>query len=136
MTTEAAPPYNPLMHNDRLPVYIRLADQGDSSFVYKSWLDSWWVQNEDHYPPLFYKSHREVIKGLMENAITVIACSATDPTLSSAVFGLRTTASLSIMLIPKSPFGNLGCVRPFWGTSSMKRANQFSVATEALYSKS
>ena len=91
MTTEAAPPYNPMMHNERLPVYIRLADQGDSSFVYKSWLDSWWVQNKDQYQRLFFKSHREVIKNLMENSVTVIACSNEDPNLIFAwVCGVRT----------------------------------------------
>ena len=72
-TTKASAPYKPLRDNKKLPVYIRLADDGDASFVYKSWLDSWWVQNKDQFQPLFYKGHRQVIKRLMENAITVIA---------------------------------------------------------------
>ena len=89
---EASRKYNSMRDADRLPVYIRLADTGDSSFVYKSWLDSWWVQNKDQFQPLFYKTHREIISRLMEDAITVIACSDEDPNLIFAwMCGLRTS---------------------------------------------
>lgn len=113
-TTKASAPYKPLRDNKKLPVYIRLADDGDASFVYKSWLDSWWVQNKDQFQPLFYKGHRQVIKRLMENAITVIACSDDDPNLIFAwMCGLRTHNNRLIVhyAYTKEAFRSFGLAR-------------------------
>ena len=116
--------YNPVRDSDKLPVYIRLADSGDASFVYKSWLDSWWVQNKDQFQPLFYKGHRETIARLMENAITVIACSDEDPSLIFAwMCGLRTANGRLIVhyCYTKEAFRKFGLAKTLLGYLEHKK---------------
>ena len=66
--------YNPLKDNDKLPVLVRLASSSDASLVY-SYAD----QNKDQHRGILYKSHRKIIRNLMEKSITVMAVMDDDP---------------------------------------------------------
>jgi len=76
--------YNPLKDNDRLPVLVRLASPSDSSLVYSTWLHSYADQNKDQHRGILYKSHRKIIRNLMEKSITVMAVMDDDP---NQIFG-------------------------------------------------
>ena len=71
--------YNPLKDNDKLPVLVRLASSSDASLVYSTWLRSYADQHKDQHRGILYKSHRKIIRNLMEKSITVMAVMDDDP---------------------------------------------------------
>tara|TARA_R110002020_G_scaffold32159_2_gene99234 strand:+ start:963 stop:1523 length:561 start_codon:yes stop_codon:yes gene_type:complete len=76
--TEAAPPYNPLQHSDRLPVVVRPAEPQDASFLYSSWLESYAGQHRDQPKLTVYKMHRPIVERLLESAVTLVAVMEND----------------------------------------------------------
>lgn len=83
--------YNPLKDSDRLPVLVRLASSPDSALVYSTWMRSYADQNKDQHRGILYKSHRKIIRNLMEKSVTVMAVMDDDPNQIFAwMCGIRT----------------------------------------------
>jgi len=116
--TEAAPRYNPLLHEDKLPVRIRKADEGDVSFIYSSWLKSYAAQNKDQPKFLVYDMHREVVSMLLQDSVTIVACMNND---NSHILGWLCAQRTPKFLIAhycyiKEPFRKFGIARSMLDT--------------------
>ena len=111
--TVASPGYNPIKDSQRLPVRIRKADEGDTSFIYSSWLKSYASQNKDQPKITVYKMHRSVVRRLLEEGITLVACMEDDP---DQVLGWLCAHRIPKFLIlhycyVKAPFRRFGLAR-------------------------
>ncbi len=108
-TPHATLAYNPIRDNDKLPVLVRLASASDASLVYSTWLRSYADQNKDQHRGILYKSHRKIIRNLMEKSVTAMAAFEDDPKLIFGWVGRPTDATgtllflLCILLLPRQP---------------------------------
>ena len=68
---------------DKLPVRIRPSERQDGQFIYQSWLKSYQSKNLDQPKKTFYQLHKDVVKRLLNDAITLVAC---DQNQSSEVY--------------------------------------------------
>ena len=111
---EGSPGYNPLKDNKRLPVVVRMADEGDSGLVYSSWLKAHSAQNKNQHRGILYKAHGDTVRHLLENSITVIAAQdgQTDQVFAW-MCGIRTKNGRLILhyCYTKQPFRSLGLAR-------------------------
>lgn len=96
----------------QLPVRIRKAYESDAPFVYKSWVQSYQGQNRDIPKKALSKMHKGVIKRLLENSTTIVACGNT-PETENDIYSWLTARRTSKFLVvhfayTKAPFRKWG----------------------------
>jgi|TARA_R100001530_G_C4288247_1_gene147318 hypothetical protein len=96
----------------QLPVRIRKAYADDAPFIYKSWVQSYQGQNKDIPKKAITRMHKGVIKRLLEQSTTVVACgdsAETENDIYSWLTAKRTSKFLVVhFAYTKAPFRRWG----------------------------
>jgi len=95
----------------KLPIAFRPMEEGDTSFIYSSWLRSY--RNSDYAlpmsNPIYYASHKEIIENILRTAtVTMIV----NPDDSDQIYGFGVRDSgITHYIYIKYTFRKLGLVR-------------------------
>ena len=97
---------------EQLPVRIRKAYEADAPFIYKSWVQSYQGQNKDIPKKAISRMHKTVIKRLLAESTTGVACGDSADT-ENDIYSWRTARRTQKFLVvhfcyTKAPFRKWG----------------------------
>jgi len=101
--------------SQQLPVRIRKAFDADTPFIYKSWVQSYQGQNKDIPKKAVARMHKTVVKRLLAESTTVVACGDTPETENDIYSWLTARRTEKFLVVhfcyTKAPFRKWGLLK-------------------------